>query len=175
MKDEEALDAEDYWKKISSNATSSYTTSSVEEIKDPVLKVLHKMLTLVLFQRTDDSNTVTKKDLWILSMFEENHQHGYANVAWLIATWMKEEGTKSQILCGQLVTKLGRNLGILTNEVIQSFKTTIQMKVSDSKVFGQLINNKERSMDEAVIRKTRMDHLEEHIKKIEGMMMRQSY
>ena len=88
---------------------------------------------------------------------------------------MKEEGTKSQILCGQLVTMLGRNLGILTNEVIQSFKTPIQMKVLDSKVFEQLINNKEKSMDEAVTGKTRMDHLEEHIKMIEGMMMRQSY
>ena len=86
LKNEQGFDAENYWKKISNNTTSSYTASSVEEIKDPVLKVLLKMITLVLFQRTDDSNIITKKDLWILSMFEENHQHGYANVAWLIAT-----------------------------------------------------------------------------------------
>ena len=133
------------------------------------------MITLVLLQRTDDSNVITKKDLWILSMFEEKHQHGYANVAWLIASWMKKEGTKNEILCGQLVTKIGRNLGILTNEVIQSFKTTIQTKVIDSKVLGHLINNKEKSVEEAVIEKARMDHLEEHIKKIEGILKRQSY
>ena len=110
-------------------------------------------------QRTNDSN-ITKKDLWILSMFEEHHQHGYENVAWLIATWMKEEGTKNQILCGQLVTKLGRSLGILTIEVIQSFKTTIQMKVLDSKVLGHLMVDKEKSKEDAVIEKTRIDYLE---------------
>ena len=82
LKSEEGFDADEYWKKISNNATSSYTTSSVEEIKEPILKVLLKMITLVLFQRTDDDNNITKRDLWILSMFEEKHQHGYANVAW---------------------------------------------------------------------------------------------
>ena len=91
LKHDQGFDAKTYWKKISNNATVSYTTGSVEEIKKPILKVLHKMITHVLFQRANDSDEITKKDLWMLSMFEASHKHGYANVAWLIATWMKEE------------------------------------------------------------------------------------
>ena len=108
-------------------------------------------------------------------MFEESHQHGYANVAWLIATWIKKTGTKNQVLCGQLISKLGKSLGILTEEVIQNLKTPIQMKVLGSEVIGNLIDNKGKAIEETIIGKNRMDHLEANIKKIEGMMTRQSY
>ena len=57
LKSDEGFDADEYWKKISNNAISSYTTSSVEEIKDPTLKVLLKMITLVLFQKQMTTTT----------------------------------------------------------------------------------------------------------------------
>ncbi|GJX21755.1 retrotransposon ORF1 [Tanacetum coccineum] len=34
---------------------------------------------------------IQKNDLWLLSMFDARHQNGYANVAWLIARWMKRK------------------------------------------------------------------------------------
>nr|GEZ46938.1 hypothetical protein [Tanacetum cinerariifolium] len=43
---------------------------------------------------------------------EEGHQNGYANVAWLIARWMKRKGAgterESLICCWQFITKLSR-------------------------------------------------------------------
>ena len=136
---------------------------------------LHQTIQQARLKKSNDDNNITKKDLWILSMFEEHHQHGYANVAWLIATRLKEIGTKNQILCGQLISKLGKSLGVLTEEVIQNLKTPIQMKILDSKVIGNLIDNKGKEIEERIIGRSRIDHLEENIKKIERMMTRQSY
>ncbi|GJS28356.1 hypothetical protein Tco_0488976 [Tanacetum coccineum] len=51
-------------------------------IRKPVLRVLQKMITYGLCQRTTWYNKVQKNKLWLLSMFEANHQNGYANVAW---------------------------------------------------------------------------------------------
>ncbi|GKA95196.1 hypothetical protein Tco_0817234 [Tanacetum coccineum] len=51
---------------------------------------------------------IQKNDLWLLSMFDARHQNGYANVAWVIARWMKRKGAgtqkESQICCEDLDT-----------------------------------------------------------------------
>ena len=49
------------------------------------------------------------------------------------------------------------------------------MNVLDSKVIGNLDDNKGKEIEETVIGRSRMDHLEANIKKIERMMTRQSY
>ncbi|GKB69974.1 hypothetical protein Tco_0931386 [Tanacetum coccineum] len=45
-------------------------------------------------------------------MFDARHQNGYANVAWVIARWMKRKGAgtqkESQIFCGQFISKIAR-------------------------------------------------------------------
>ncbi|GJW71551.1 hypothetical protein Tco_0128468 [Tanacetum coccineum] len=38
---------------------------------------------------------VQKRDLWLLSMFEARNPNGYANVAWVIAKWMKRKGART--------------------------------------------------------------------------------
>ncbi|GKE39617.1 hypothetical protein Tco_1463022 [Tanacetum coccineum] len=67
--------------------------------------VLHKMITYRLCQRMTGYEKIKRNDLWLLSMFEDRHQNGYANVAWVIAKWMKRKGAgsqkDSQICCGQ--------------------------------------------------------------------------
>ncbi|GKC21919.1 hypothetical protein Tco_1024069 [Tanacetum coccineum] len=50
----------------------------------------------------------------------QEHQNGYANVAWLIARWMKRKGAgtqkESQICCGQFIMKLARKARVLSDE-----------------------------------------------------------
>ncbi|GJU09975.1 hypothetical protein Tco_1132371 [Tanacetum coccineum] len=57
---------------------------------------------------TTGYDKVQKNDLWLLSMFDARHQNGYANVAWLIARWMKKKGagtqTESQIFYLDTIT-----------------------------------------------------------------------
>ncbi|GKF20484.1 hypothetical protein Tco_0069122 [Tanacetum coccineum] len=51
---------------------------------------------MILCQRTTGYDKVQKNDLWLLSMFDARHQNGYANVAWVIARWMKRKGAETQ-------------------------------------------------------------------------------
>ncbi|GKB91441.1 hypothetical protein Tco_0963713 [Tanacetum coccineum] len=45
---------------------------------------------------TTGYDKIQKYDLWLLSMFDARHQNGYANVAWVIARWMKRKGAGTQ-------------------------------------------------------------------------------
>ncbi|GJW56222.1 hypothetical protein Tco_0102953 [Tanacetum coccineum] len=54
------------------------------------------MITYGLCQRTTGYEKIQKNDFWLLSMFEARHQNGYANVAWVIAKWIKRKGAGSQ-------------------------------------------------------------------------------
>ncbi|GJR04089.1 hypothetical protein Tco_0527073 [Tanacetum coccineum] len=71
------------------------------------------------------------------------HQDGYANVAWLIAKWMKRKGDGSQkesmIYCGQFITKLVRRQ--LTEEVLRSSSTLIYCRDLDSTTLRELIDS----------------------------------
>ncbi|GKC17907.1 hypothetical protein Tco_1014689 [Tanacetum coccineum] len=64
---------------------------------------------------------IQKNDLWLLSMFDARHQNRYANVAWVIARWMKRKGAgtqkETQIYCGQLILKIARKCMVLTEDV----------------------------------------------------------
>ncbi|GJV34600.1 hypothetical protein Tco_1395000 [Tanacetum coccineum] len=66
--------------------------SHASTIRIPVLKVLHKMITYGLCQRTTGYDKILKNNLWLLSMFDARQQNRYVNVAWLIARWIKRKG-----------------------------------------------------------------------------------
>ncbi|GJS99776.1 hypothetical protein Tco_0820946 [Tanacetum coccineum] len=51
------------------------------------------MITYGLCRRTTGYEKIQRNDLWLLSMFEDRHQNGYENVAWVIVKWMKKEGS----------------------------------------------------------------------------------
>ena len=87
---------------------------------------------------------------------------------------MKDEGNKNQIYCAQFITKIGKNLRILTDKVIHSLKSPIQMKVLDFEALGDLIDPNGRLI-EGTNPNDKMDRLEKHIKNIEEMLWRQSY
>ncbi|GKA48562.1 hypothetical protein Tco_0741520 [Tanacetum coccineum] len=84
------------------------------------------MITYGLCQRTTGYEKIQRNDLWLLSMFEDRHQNGYANVAWVIAKWMKIKGAgsqkDSQICCSQFILKIAKKSRVLTKEIIQSFR-----------------------------------------------------
>nr|GEW71186.1 hypothetical protein [Tanacetum cinerariifolium] len=77
--------ATDYWLNISREENLSLSRSYTSTIKRLILRVIHKMITYGLCQRTTRYYKVQKNDLWLLSMLDARHQNGYANVAWVIA------------------------------------------------------------------------------------------
>ncbi|GJU36080.1 hypothetical protein Tco_1184434 [Tanacetum coccineum] len=108
----EHFNAQDYWLSISREENLGLSRSHTSTIRNLILRVINKMITYGLCQRTTGYDKVQKNDLWLLSMFDARHQNGYANVAWVIARWMKRKGAgtqkESQICRGQFILKIAR-------------------------------------------------------------------
>ncbi|GJX66342.1 hypothetical protein Tco_0300685, partial [Tanacetum coccineum] len=72
------------------------------------------------------------------------HQNGYANVAWLIAMWMRRKGAGSQkesmIYCGQFITKIAKKKNLLSEKVINSLSAPIYCRALDTTIHRELIN-----------------------------------
>ncbi|GJU15648.1 putative reverse transcriptase, RNA-dependent DNA polymerase, partial [Tanacetum coccineum] len=118
---DENFNASDYWLSISREENLSLSRSHTSTIKSPILRVIHKMITYGLCQRTTGYDKVQKNDLWLLSMFDARHQNGYANVAWVIARCMKRKGAgtqkESHIYYVQFISKLARKCMVLIEDV----------------------------------------------------------
>ncbi|GJU04108.1 hypothetical protein Tco_1114446 [Tanacetum coccineum] len=106
------------------------------------------MITYGLCQRTTGYEKIQKNDLWLLSMFEDRHQNGYVNVAWVIAKWMKRKGAgskkESQICYGQFISKIARKSRVLINEIEHTLSTPIYYRDLDKTTLRELINYEDR-------------------------------
>ncbi|GJS01170.1 retrotransposon ORF1 [Tanacetum coccineum] len=91
-------------------------------IRNPNLRMIHKMITYGLCQRTTGYDKVQKNDLWHLSMFDARHQNEYANVAWFIS-------------------KLARKCRVLTEDVVRSLSAPIYCRDLDTAILSDLINS----------------------------------
>ncbi|GKC59625.1 hypothetical protein Tco_1087223 [Tanacetum coccineum] len=104
LRNDDNFNAQDYWLRISREENLGLSRSHTSTIRNPILRVIHKMITYGLCQRTTGYDKIQKYDLWFLSMFDARHQNGYENVAWVITRWMKRKGAgtqkESQIFCG---------------------------------------------------------------------------
>nr|GEU82711.1 hypothetical protein [Tanacetum cinerariifolium] len=124
LRSDEHFNAQEYWLRISQEKTLSLSRSHASTIKYPVLRVIHKMIIYGL------------------------HQNGYANVAWLIARWMKRKraGTqkKSQICHGQFISKIARKSRVLTDNVLRSLSAPVYCRDLDTTTLRELIDSESR-------------------------------
>ncbi|GJY01203.1 hypothetical protein Tco_0359355, partial [Tanacetum coccineum] len=101
---------------------------------------------------TTGYDKIQNNDLCLLSMFDARHQNGYANVAWLIARWVKRKGVgtqkESQICCGQFITKLARKSRVLSDEVLRSLSILIYCRDLDTTTLRELIDSEGRLIPE---------------------------
>ncbi|GJS24189.1 hypothetical protein Tco_0452821 [Tanacetum coccineum] len=152
LRSDENFNAREYWEKISIDRDLHLSRTSITSVRFPILRVLHKMITYGLCQRTTGYEKIQRNDLWLLSMFEDRHQNGYANVAWVIAKWMKRKGAgsqnDSQICCGQFISKIARKSKVLTEETIRSLSTPVYCRDLDRTTLRELIDSKDRLIPE---------------------------
>nr|GEW85823.1 retrotransposon Orf1 [Tanacetum cinerariifolium] len=125
---DEHFNAQEYWLSISREENLSLLRSHVSTIQNPVLGVVHKIITYGLCQRTTGYDKIQKNDLWLLSMFDARHQNGYANVAWLTA----------------------RKAMVLSDEVIRSLSAPIYCRDLDTTTLKELIDSEGRLIPEAL-------------------------
>ncbi|GJY44655.1 putative reverse transcriptase, RNA-dependent DNA polymerase [Tanacetum coccineum] len=75
LRSDEHFNAQDYWLSISREENLGLSRSHTSTIKKPILRVIHKMITYGLCQRTTGYDNVQKNDLWLLSMFDARYQN----------------------------------------------------------------------------------------------------
>ncbi|GJU50033.1 hypothetical protein Tco_1219588 [Tanacetum coccineum] len=82
----------------------------------------------------------------------EEIPNGHANVAWLIAMWMKRKGAgtqkESQICCGQFISKIARKYRVLTEDVVRSLSAPIYCRDLDTTPLRDLIDFKGKLIPE---------------------------
>nr|GEV24571.1 hypothetical protein [Tanacetum cinerariifolium] len=74
------FNAQEYWLNISREENLGLSRSHTSTIRSLILRVIHKMITYSLCQRTTRSDKIQKNDLWLLSMFDDRHQNGKSRV-----------------------------------------------------------------------------------------------
>ncbi|GJR96962.1 retrotransposon ORF1 [Tanacetum coccineum] len=152
LRSDEHFNAQEYWLSISRDENLGLSRNHASTIKNPILRVIHKMITYGLCQRTTGYDKIQKNDLWLLSMFEARHQNGYANVAWLIARWMKRKGVgtqrESQICCRQFIMKIARKTRVLTDVMLRSLSFPIYCRYLDTITLRELIDSEGRLIPE---------------------------
>nr|GFB54085.1 hypothetical protein [Tanacetum cinerariifolium] len=148
LRSDEHFNAQEYWLSISQEENLSLSRSHTSTIRYLVLRVIHKMITYGLCQRTTRYYKIQKNYLWLLSMFHAKHQNGYANVAWLIARWMKRKGARTQkesrICYGQFISKIARKSRVLTGDVLRSLSAPVYCRDLDTTTLRELIDSKSR-------------------------------
>ncbi|GKE98845.1 hypothetical protein Tco_0022196, partial [Tanacetum coccineum] len=77
LRNNDNFNAHDYWLSISREDNLGLSRSHTSTIRNPILRVIHKMITYGLCQRTTGYDKVQKNDLWLLSMFDARHQNRY--------------------------------------------------------------------------------------------------
>ncbi|GJX93135.1 hypothetical protein Tco_0347721 [Tanacetum coccineum] len=146
------LRSQEYWLSISREENLGLSRSHASTIRNPILTVIRKMITYGLCQRTTWYDKIQKNDLRLLRMFDARYQNDYANVAWLIARWMKRKiaGTQreSQICCGQFITKIARKAKVLTDAVLRSLSALIYYRDLDMTTLRELIDSEGRLIPE---------------------------
>ncbi|GJZ51563.1 hypothetical protein Tco_0606078 [Tanacetum coccineum] len=109
-------------------------------------------LTILKFASRLGYDKVQRYELWLMSMFGARNREGYANVAWLIAKWMKRKGVgtqkESMICCGQFVTKIAKRVGVLTEEVLNGLSAPTYYRLLDATTLRELIGSNERLIAE---------------------------
>ncbi|GJY30693.1 putative reverse transcriptase, RNA-dependent DNA polymerase [Tanacetum coccineum] len=80
------------------------------------------------------------------------HEYWYANVAWLIARWMKRKraGTQkeSQICCGQFISKIAKKCKVLIEDVVRSLSASIYCRDLDTITLRDLIDSEGKLIPE---------------------------
>ncbi|GKA48680.1 hypothetical protein Tco_0741638 [Tanacetum coccineum] len=152
LRDDDHFNVNQYWSEISSENELILSRSSTRTIRKLVLRVLQKMITYGLCQRTTGYDKVQRNELWLMSMFEAKHQNGYVNVAWLIVKWLKMKGVGSQregmICCGQFIIKIARRANLLTDEVLNGLSAPVYCRSLDTTTLRKLIDSNGRLVAE---------------------------
>ncbi|GJT79306.1 hypothetical protein Tco_1053648 [Tanacetum coccineum] len=111
-------DLRDYWIGISSAGDFLGTTPSYIAIKDPILRLYHRLIACSIAGRSQAPEKVTMTDLFYLRGMDI----GSINVPYLLARYLRLFAAKrksgAHISGGQFVARLAEHFGLLTADIL---------------------------------------------------------
>ncbi|GKA48297.1 hypothetical protein Tco_0741255, partial [Tanacetum coccineum] len=115
--DGKQFDHKDYWTKV---GKPTLTNHKEVLVKEPLMRIVHKVIMGSLVHRVASRERFQKRDLWMMSALEESRG---VNLAWIIADHLNKHapGTKenSVICAGHYVTKIACFLGYYMDDEIK--------------------------------------------------------
>ncbi|GJS09537.1 ribonuclease H-like domain-containing protein [Tanacetum coccineum] len=108
--DDKLCNHDAYWQIIGTPTSTNRRTSI---IKEPLIRVVHRLIVGSLVHRLGSKKRCQKRDLWMMSALEESRG---INLAWVIAHLYKHASglMKNSLICGgHYVTEIAKSLGYL--------------------------------------------------------------
>ncbi|GKB20109.1 hypothetical protein Tco_0854032 [Tanacetum coccineum] len=135
--DKEDLDA--YWKAISSEGDFLGSSPSYTAIRDPMLRLCHRLIACSIAGRSQAHEKVTVTDLFYLRGMDVDS----VNVPYLLAQYLRKfaSGRKHRALIsgGQFVARLDAHFGLLTEQRLQGLTVVVrELHVIDMIELGRL-------------------------------------
>ncbi|GKC76211.1 hypothetical protein Tco_1126985 [Tanacetum coccineum] len=107
--DDKLCNHDAYWQIIGTPTSTNRRTSI---IKEPLIRVVHRLIVGSLVHRLGSKKRCQKRDLWMMSALEESRG---INLAWVIAHLYKHASglMKNSLICGgHYVTEIAKSLGL---------------------------------------------------------------
>ncbi|GJS69455.1 hypothetical protein Tco_0702296 [Tanacetum coccineum] len=122
LRSDENFNAREYWERISTDRDLHLSGSSITLFRFLILRVLHKMITYGLCQRTTGYEKIQRNDLWLLTRSQKD----------------------SQICCGQFISKIARKSRVLTQVIVRTLSTPVYCRDLDRTTLRELIDSEDR-------------------------------
>ncbi|GJV92306.1 hypothetical protein Tco_1540119 [Tanacetum coccineum] len=114
--DDKLFNHEAFWQRIGKPTSTNPRTSL---IKEPLIRIAHKLLVRSLVYRAGSKERCQKRDMWMMSALEESRG---INLAWVIAEHLCKHAPglkENSLICGgHYVTKIAHSLGYLNEEEV---------------------------------------------------------
>ncbi|GJW05134.1 hypothetical protein Tco_1563990 [Tanacetum coccineum] len=114
--DDKLFNHEAFWQKIGKPTSTNPRTSL---IKEPLMRIVHKLLVGSLVHRAGSKERCQKRDMWIMSALEDLRG---INLAWVIAEHLCKHALglkENSLICGgHYVTNIAHSLGYLNEEEV---------------------------------------------------------
>ena len=122
--DDEGFEHEAYWNRIGRPTTTNPRESLIRE---PLMRVIHKLIVGSLLHRTGSKERCQKRDLWLMHALEESKG---INLPWVIVEHLFRHGPGlkegSSICGGHYVTKIAEGLGFLVEDEVEKCSDPIE-------------------------------------------------
>ncbi|GJY56765.1 hypothetical protein Tco_0455880 [Tanacetum coccineum] len=123
-----------YWQQI---GTPNRTNPRTSLIKEPLIRIVHRLLVGSLVHRVGSKERCQNRDLWLISALDESHG---INLDWVIAEHLCKHAScfkKNSLICGgHYVTEIAKLLGYLVDEEVAKCSELIECEKWTAKIMA---------------------------------------